>query len=79
MVEAEVAADSVEEEAVGAVGVANIQVMERDPARDCLVGTNHQKADHLKVLHESIGKKQSHLGRVLSSATRLGNWDTGII
>ena len=79
MVEAEVAAELVEEEAVGAVGVAKVQVMEQDPARDYLVGTNPQKVDHLKVLHESIGKKQSHLGRVLSSATKLGNWYTGII
>ena len=74
MVVAEVAADGVEGAAVGAEGVAKDQVGVRDPARDYLVGTNHQKADRLKVLLESIGKKQSRLGRVQLSATKWENW-----
>ena len=76
---AEVAADGAEGEAVGAEGVAKDQVGVRDPAKDHLVGTNHQKVGRLKVLLENIGKRQSRLGRVLLSATKLENWYIGMI
>ena len=79
MVVAEVAADGVEGEAVGVEAVPKDQVGVRDPARDYLVGTTHQKVGHPKVLLESIGKKQSRLGRVQLSATKWENWYVGMI
>ena len=78
MVVAEVAADGVEGEAVGVDAVPKDQVGVRDPARDYLVGTNHL-VGHPKVLLESIGKKQSRLGRVQLSATKWENWYVGMI